>query len=205
MSYLDVNFDNVVQGGIDLSSILLQQFHAHTINVDIPFPSSKLPISSGAYVGSHCIAETEHNIDFTGVPDLAWQLYRSCERSSSPAFTEVAPDVSNLYIGLRGLQDRLETDTYSVDDRGEIQLLFRNSCETLQHLESVLARYQRMPLRDRAHWGNSQSYGNFFGIQQLRSDLQSNVSMVGELNRSLSRFVGYYTVLLQDINPLIVL
>lgn len=205
LSYLDVSFNNVVQGGVDLSSILLQQLHAYTINLGIPFPSSKHPLSPRAHVGYHCTAETEHSTGFAGVPDLAWQLYRSCERSPSPAFVEVAPDVSSLYIGLRGLQERLETDTYSADDRGEIQLLFRKSCETLQRLESILTRYQRTPLRGRAHWGNSHSYENFYGIQQLRSDLQLNVSMVGELNQSLSRSVLYCIALLPDLNPLTVL
>lgn len=128
------------------------------------------------------------DIDFSDVPELAWHVYRLCEQSSLDLFAETAVDVSRLYIGLRSLKDRPQTDTFSANRTEEIRHFLNDSVQTLQGLESAIGVYQSTSSNLQAHWNNPNNE-RFYGLEQLKSNLESNVSKVDALNRSLSKCV----------------
>lgn len=94
-----------------------------------------------------------------------------------------------MYLGLRILRDRLETDTYSSSNADEIQTLLQDCCRTLENFQSTLDVYQSMPQNSRAQWDNVRSYEEFYGLKELRSNIQSNISRLTLLNKKIARCV----------------
>lgn len=123
--------------------------------------------------------------DFSDLPELAWQVYRLCEQSSSDPVTGIASDVSRLYVGLRSLQDRLLTDTFSANRTKEIHNLLNDCYRTLMGLDSMIQSTSR---NGQTPWNNP-SNENFYGLKQIKSDLESNISTINALSRNLSRCV----------------
>ncbi|RJE17496.1 Ankyrin repeat protein [Aspergillus sclerotialis] len=132
----------MTQGGLDLSSVLMQR--------------------------RELLETSARGLYNLNAPELAWQVYRLCERSSLAAFAEAATDVASMYMGLRMLKDRLETDTYSFSNTDGIRTVLQDCCKTLDGLHSTLNVYQSMPQSSRAPWNNVSSYEDFYGLKQLR-------------------------------------
>ncbi|PKX99644.1 ankyrin repeat domain-containing protein [Aspergillus novofumigatus IBT 16806] len=165
----DVPMKNLAsQGGVDLSSILLQQLDPGVIS-----HGNLLPRSTGPR--------------FADVPDLAWQVYQLCEQSQAAAFADAATDVSRLFIGVRSLKDRLETDTFSTDNTDKIMEVLSKCCRTLRSFQSVIDIYRNTPQRGRAHWNSNSSREEFYGMETLKADLQGSIELISTLNQDLTR------------------
>ncbi|KAF7585214.1 hypothetical protein BBP40_011667 [Aspergillus hancockii] len=165
----DVPMNNLAsQGGVDLSSILLQQLEPGMMS-----HGNLLLRSTGPY--------------FADVPDLAWQVYKLCEQSRAGAFADAASDVSRLFVGVRNLKDRLETDTFSTDNTDKIMEVLNRCCQTLRSFQSVIDIYRNTSQRGRAHWNSSSSREEFYGMETLKADLQGNIELINTLNRDLTR------------------
>jgi hypothetical protein len=128
-------------------------------------------------------------LGFADVPDLAWQVNQLCEQSRAAAFADAASDVSRLFIGVRSLKDRLETDTFSTDNTDEIMEVLSKCCRTLQSFQSMIDIYPNASHRGRAHWNGSSSREEFYGIETLKADLQGNIELISTLNRDLTRYI----------------
>jgi hypothetical protein len=128
-------------------------------------------------------------LGFADVPDLAWQVYQLCEQSRAAAFADAASDVSRLFIGVRSLKDRLETDTFSTDNTDEIMGVLNKCCRTLRSFPSVIGIYGNTSQRGRAHWNSSSSRNEFYGMETLKADLQGNIELISALNRDLTRYI----------------
>ncbi|KAL4964039.1 uncharacterized protein BDV14DRAFT_209586 [Aspergillus stella-maris] len=153
-----------VQGGVDLSRILLQQ------------------LDPGSTSTNNVLLRS-----FADIPDLAWQVYQLCEQSRSTLFTDAVSDVSRLFIGVRTLKSRLETDTFSTDNTGEIEQVLSKCFHILQSFQSVLDVHQYTPQRSRGHWNNSRLREEFYGLDTLQEDLQGSIESIQTLNRELSK------------------
>ncbi|KAF7182461.1 hypothetical protein CNMCM7691_002031 [Aspergillus felis] len=156
------------QGGVDLSSILLQQ-----LDPGVMSHGNLLLRSTGP-----CFAD---------IPDLAWQVYQLCEQSQAASFADAASDVSRLFIGVRSLKDRLETDTFSTDNTDEIMEVLNKCCRTLRSFQSVIDIHRNTSQRGRAHWNSSSSREEFYGMESLQADLHGNIELISSLNRDLTR------------------
>ena len=96
-----------------------------------------------------------------------------------------ASDVSRLYVGLRSLQDRLLTDTFSADRTKEIHNLLNDCYRTLTGLDSMILSTSQ---NGQTPWKNP---GNekFYGLAQIKSDIERNISTINALSQNLSRCV----------------
>lgn len=122
------------------------------------------------------------------MPDLAWKVYRSCaQSSSSPEFARVATEVSDLHVALRTTREMLESDTFSMDYRSKIHELAKCCYEALQDLLYVIDDYKAIPSKNRRSWDRMGFESN--KLPGVRERLQSNISLVNELNTTLSRCV----------------
>ncbi|PGH02850.1 hypothetical protein AJ80_08800 [Polytolypa hystricis UAMH7299] len=166
------NDQNVSNGGVDLSDVLLRR-------VNLPKGTLSVPI----IVSTDNLAEN-YSITLSSVPELAWEVYRLCERASSSALAEIASDVSNLHVALRTIKDRLETDTYSTDYRYRVENLLSDCCQTLQGLASVVKSHGAVSFRARQHLIHSSP--DIYGLKQWRAKLASNLSTTERLNQDLT-------------------
>ncbi|KAL4790496.1 hypothetical protein BDV19DRAFT_372146 [Aspergillus venezuelensis] len=155
---------STVQGGVDLSRVLLQQLHLETTSTNNVLLRS-----------------------FADIPDLAWQVHQLCEQSRLDSFTDAVSDVSRLFIGVRTLKSRLENDTFSTDNTGEIEQVLSKCCHILQSFQSVLDVHQYTPQRNRGHWNNRRLWEELYGLDTLKEDLQGSIESIQTLNRELSK------------------
>lgn len=107
-----------------------------------------------------------------------------CENSSaSQDFRKISSHVSNLYLALRTMVDKLESDTFSVDCKKQIQDHMKSNFEALYKLQSMLEAYGALPHRSRETWNRLRYEAH--EISQVSIDLQSNIDAAKEINHQL--------------------
>jgi hypothetical protein len=85
------------------------------------------------------------------------------------------------------MKDKLETDTFSRNCKGDIKDLIRTSCTALQSLQSVIEVHTGLPHRSQATW-DRMGYGSH-DVSQISSQLQDSVNLANDINRELEEWV----------------
>lgn len=177
---------NIANGGIDISSILLRPIRCIQ---DRPRPPVKMcmtiKFSKPRAHGLTCPSPA----DLSQLPDLAWTIYRSCQRTSIPAFLQVGQDVLQLHVELRIFNEKLKSDTYSTDRRQEIEDRLFDCCQTLEDLVTIIEAHGRVSRIGRKHF--MQQMLESSGFENCKSQIRCTTSKINGLNEHLARYVTY--------------
>lgn len=175
---------NIANGGIDISSILLKPIRYIQ---DRPRPSVKMCMTINFSKPRAHGLTYPLPADLAQLPDLAWTVYRSCQRTSLPAFLQVAQDVLQLHVELRIFNEKVKSDTYSTDRRQEIEDQLFDCCQTLEGLVTIIEAHGRVSQIGRKHF--MQQMPESSGLESCKSQIRCTTSKINGLNQHLARYV----------------
>jgi hypothetical protein len=177
---------NIAYGGIDISSILLSP---------ICYTQDRPRLSVKMCMTINFSKPRAHGLtyllpaDLAQLPDLAWTIYRSCQRTALLASLQVAQDVLQLHVELRIFIEKLKSDTYSTDRRPEIEDLLFDCCQTLGGLATMIKAHGRVSQIGRKHF--MQQMPESSGFESCMSQIRCTTSKINGLNQHLARYVTH--------------
>lgn len=129
-----------------------------------------------------------------GVGDLAlvarsaWTLYKACKESSED-FARLSTELLSLHAVLNETHEFL-IDNPQLDDsrRYRLTMLCEQCTSTLQELDSIVARYERLGTQAQRTWDRMR-----FGLKDLseiRERLVSSVTLLTAFNTAMIKYVG---------------
>src|SRR5436190_20277595 len=125
--------------------------------------------------------------DIHDFPGFAWNVYKSCEDSSSGLKT-VAGRVSELYIILKKTKELLEEDINPVNTYPSADSMFRDCYRVLQEIQDMSDEYKGYGTRSQRTW-DRMGY-DVKHAELLEHKLVSNLQSLKKFNVDLTEYVN---------------
>ncbi len=117
--------------------------------------------------------------DFVTVPNLAWQVYRSC-RAGPDNFKSLAGDVASMRVALKQTESLIADGKLDTAKESDLGKLGHGCSDVLTDLDALLENHEEEDSSSRKSWDRVR-----WDMSEIRTRLVCNTTLLNAFNDSI--------------------